>query len=330
VRVLFWPNHGSYASAFFQGAHEYLVPWAPEGGPFASGRGGYDDFWPASVVEVPVEALRNQPVDIVVLQRLEELELAERWLGRRPGRDVPALYLEHNTPRGDVTGMVHPLADRTDLLIVHVTHFNAAFWDTGRAPITVVEHGVVDPGHRYTGELPHLGVTINEPARRRRVTGADLLPRFARAGHIDLFGIDGDLLGPAIGLGSEALTWVGDIPMSRMQPMLAERRVYLHPNRWTSLGLSLLEAMHLGMPVVAFASTEALRAVPPEVGVLSTDVEALVAGAARLLADPEEARRRGDAARAVVLERYGLPRFLAAWDQVLGDVVERGGRSAPA
>jgi len=328
--VLFWPIHGSYASAFFQGAHEYLVPVSPEGGPFASGRGGYDDFWPASVVAVPVESLREQPVDVVVLQRPEELEVAERWLGRRPGHDVPALYLEHNAPRGDVTGMVHPLADRSDIPIVHVTHFNAAFWDSGRAPVTVVEHGVVDPGHRYTGELPRLGVTINEPARRRRVTGADLLPRFARAGHVDLFGIAGDLLGPAIGMGPDALTWVGDIPMTRMQPLLAQRRVYLHPNRWTSLGLSLLEAMHLGMPVVAFASTEALRAVPPEAGVLSTDVEALVDGAARLLADPGEARDRGAAARAFVLQHYGLQRFLDAWDMVLADVAARRGRTLAA
>jgi hypothetical protein len=328
--VLFWPIHGSYASAFFQGPHEYLVPWSAEGGPFASGRGGYDDYWPASVVAAPVESLRDQPVDVVVLQRPEELEIAERWLGRRPGRDVPALYLEHNAPRGDVADMVHPLADQTAIPIVHVTHFNAAFWDSGRAPVTVVEHGVVDPGHRYIGELPHLGVTINEPARRRRVTGADLLPRFARAGHIDLFGIDGDLLAPALGMDRSALTWVGDIPMTRMQPVLAQRRVYLHPNRWTSLGLSLLEAMHLGMPVVVFAATEALRAVPPEVGVLSTDVEALVDGAAGLLADPDEARRRGEAARAFVLEHYGLQRFLDAWDVVLGDVAARGGRSAAA
>lgn len=34
---------------------------------------------------------------------------------------------------------------------------------------------------------------------------------------------------------------------------MARRRVYLHTARWTSLGLSLLEAMHLGMPVVAVA-----------------------------------------------------------------------------
>ena len=39
---------------------------------------------------------------MVVLQRPDELDLAERWLGAAPGRDVPAVYVEHNTPRGDV------------------------------------------------------------------------------------------------------------------------------------------------------------------------------------------------------------------------------------
>ena len=34
-----------------------------------------------------------------------------------------------------------------------------------------------------------------------------------------------------------------------MHAELARRRLYLHPIRWTSLGLSLIEAMQLGMPV---------------------------------------------------------------------------------
>jgi hypothetical protein len=33
-----------------------------------------------------------------------------------------------------------------------------------------------------------------------------------------------------------------------MHGELARRRVYIHPLRWTSLGLSLIEAMQLAMP----------------------------------------------------------------------------------
>jgi glycosyltransferase involved in cell wall biosynthesis len=101
---------------------------------------------------------------------------------------------------------------------------------------------------------------------------------------------------------------------------MARRRLYLHPIRWTSLGLSLLEAMHLGMPVVALGTTEVHEAVPPAAGVVSTKVDVLAAAARRLLQDPAEAAERGRAARAAALERYGLERFLADWNGVLQGV----------
>jgi glycosyltransferase involved in cell wall biosynthesis len=90
--------------------------------------------------------------------------------------------------------------------------------------------------------------------------------------------------------------------------------------RWTSLGLSLLEAMHLGMPVVALATTEAVEAVPPEAGVLSTRPERLWAGVREFLNDEDAARLAGKAARAAALERYGLARFLRDWDALLQEV----------
>jgi glycosyltransferase involved in cell wall biosynthesis len=101
---------------------------------------------------------------------------------------------------------------------------------------------------------------------------------------------------------------------------MARRRVYLHPIRWTSLGLSLIEAMHLGMPVVALATTEAPEAVPPAAGTVSTDVRLLAEEVRRLVADPGLARERGAAARAAALDRYGLERFLADWDDLLEEV----------
>jgi glycosyltransferase involved in cell wall biosynthesis len=323
MRILLWPVHGTYTDALVRGDHEYLLPWSPGGGAFTGGRGGYDPHWPANVRNTPPERLRDAGVDVVIVQRVEEIEVAERWLGRRLGRDVPAVFLEHNAPGATAYGSVHPLADQRHIPIVHVTHFNDVFWDAGRAATVVIEHGVVDPGYRYTGERPALAVVVNEPARRGRVVGADLLPRFTTAGHIDLFGIDGDRLAPDLGLSPSELTFVGDVPLSKMHPVLAERRVYLHPLRWTSLGLALLEAMHLGLPVVALAATEVPRAVPREAGAVSSDVGELVAAARALLRDPEEARRRGRIAREAALARYGHARFLRDWDTVLTDVASR-------
>jgi glycosyltransferase involved in cell wall biosynthesis len=96
--------------------------------------------------------------------------------------------------------------------------------------------------------------------------------------------------------------------------------VYLHPIRWTSLGLSLIEAMHLGMPVVALATTEAPDAIPAGAGVVSTRVERLAEAVREFMSDPELARETGRAARGAALERYGLERFLGRWDEVLEEV----------
>ena len=87
--------------------------------------------------------------------------------------------------------------------------------------------------------------------------------------------------------------------------------------------------MHLGLPVLALAATEASRAVPPEAGRISANVHDLVQTAAELLTDPDEARTRGMAAREFALARYGLAAFLAAWDNTLSDITTRGGSTIP-
>lgn len=311
MNILLWHVHGSWTTSFVHGKHRYLIPATPDRGPYGLGR-ARTYTWPESAAEVSPEQLRTAEVDVVILQRPEELDLAQQWLGRRPGRDLPAIYVEHNTPKdGQVPNSRHPMADRDDLVLVHVTHFNQLFWDAGRTPVTVIEHGVPDPGHLYTGELPRAAAVINEPIRRWRVAGTDLLPRFAP---VDVFG-----MGTAP-LAEHGLTPQDDLPQRRMHRELARRRVYVHPNRWTSLGLSLLEAMTMGMPVVVLASTEAVEAVPPEAGVLSTRPDVLAEAVRSYIADPALARQAGKAARAAALERYSLHRFLGDWDRLLLEV----------
>src|SRR5215213_1205712 len=310
MRILLWHVHGAWTTAFVHGDHDYVVPVLPDRGP--DGVGIAQTYaWPQDrVTELAPERLRDEDFDVVVLQRPHELEhLVEDWLGRRPGRDIAAVYVEHNAPQGRIADMRHPAADRDDLVLVHVTHFNALFWDTGATPTRVIEHGIVDPGARYSGELPRGAAVINEARRRARVTGTDLLERFSAAAPVDLFGIDAGALGG-----------IEDLPQERLHAEMARRRVYLHPIRWTSLGLSLLEAMHLGMPVVALGTTEAVEAVPADAGVLSPRPEVLWAAVREFLHDEDAARLAGKAARAAALERYGLQRFLGDWDALLEEV----------
>jgi hypothetical protein len=319
MKVLLWHVHGSWTTAFVAGDHDYLIPVLPDRGPDGLGRARTWD-WPASARELPPERLRDEQIDVVVLQRMRDLDLVREWLGREPGRDLPAVFLEHNAPDGGVPLTRHPLADRDDIPIVHVTHFNRLFYDNGRAPTAVIEHGIVDPGERWTGELARAAVVVNEPVRRGRYVGADLLPGLAAAAPVDVFGMGLSGLHAAYGLDPDRVALHDDPPQAAMHAELARRRVYVHPVRWTSLGLSLLEAMHLGMPVVVLASTEAVEAVPPEAGVLSTRPERLWAAVREYLHDEDAARLAGKAARAAALERYGLPRFLSDWDELLEEV----------
>ena len=310
MRVFLWHVHGYWTTALVQGVHQYFVPVVPDRGPDGRGRGLTWD-WPDSVVELTPDEAAEGEIDVVVLQRPEELEgLAGRWLGgRRPGHELPAVYVEHNAPQGRVSDMRHPGADRPELTVVHVTHFNDLFWDTGSTPTRVIEHGIVDPGYRYTGDLPRAAVAINEARRRRRVTGTDLLERFASEVPLDVFGIDAEKVGG-----------IDNLPQESLHDEMARRRAYLHPIRWTSLGLSLIEAMHLGMPVVALATTEAPEAVPAGAGVVSTRIDALSAALRQFMHEPELARQAGRSARAAARERYGLERFLADWDDLLEEL----------
>ena len=204
MRILIWHLHGSWMTSFVQGPHDYLVPVTPDRGPFGLGRARTWD-WPASVVEVTPPQLRDTPVDMVVLQRPEELALAADWLGRVPGRDVPAVYVEHDTPTGPAAGTPHPMAGTEGIMIVHVTQFNARYWDCGRSPVAVIEHGIADPGARWTGEVARAAVVINDPLTRGRTVGTDLLAGFARHAPLDVFGMRVTGLGRAQGMTAGAV-----------------------------------------------------------------------------------------------------------------------------
>jgi glycosyltransferase involved in cell wall biosynthesis len=301
-------------TSFVHGPHRYLVPVLPDRGPDGLGRARTYP-WPDAVQEVTPQQLAGEPFDVVVLQRPHEIELVHAWTGRRPGVDVPALYVEHNTPRGDVADWRHPLAGDDRIPIVHVTDFNAAMWDNGRAPVQVIEHGIPDPGYRWTGERATLAVCVNEPVRRWRVSGMDLAATIAQDVPIEVYGMGVTGLAERIGTGLAGVH--EDVPQAVLHGELARHRAYLHPYRWTSLGLALLEAMMLGLPVLAPAATAVPDAVPPGAGLVSASVDELARLARRLVADPDLAAQLGMAGRRYATERFGLDRFLRDWNTAL-------------
>ncbi|WP_198036852.1 glycosyltransferase [Nocardia sp. BMG51109] len=315
LNVLVWHVHGSWTTSFVQGEHTYLVPTDPALGSWALGRCGRS--WPDRAIEIAPADLVDTRVDAVVLQRPRELDLVREWLGREPGSEIPAVYVEHNTPREHAARTRHPLADRTDIPLVHVTDFNNLMWDNGCCPTVVIPHGVLDPGYRYSGELPRAATSINEPLRRWRVTGTDLLSPLSDAAPIDVYGIATENLHHPLHSTPDRIQGCGDLNQAALHRELARHRMFVHTPRWTSLGLSLIEAMYLGMPVVAVGTAEAALSVPAEAGIVSTDLGILAEAMRQLLAEPAFAELTGKYARQWARATFGIDAFVRRWDELL-------------
>jgi glycosyltransferase involved in cell wall biosynthesis len=318
LRVLTWHVHGSYLQYLARAPHDFYVPYKPDRPEGYRGRG--DPRWPENLLEIPAAEVPDAEFDCVLFQS------RRNWLEDRLGllterqRTLPSVYVEHDPPREHPTDTRHPVDD-PGVLLVHVTPFNELMWDSGRTPTTVIDHGVTIPeGVRYTGELERGLVVVNNLAMRGRRLGADVFERVRRRVPLDL-----------VGMGSEQLGGLGEVPHHELPGFAARYRFLFNPIRYTSLGLAVCEAMLVGLPVVALATAEYARAIENGVsGYVDTDVEALTRRMQRLLEKPDEARRLGEGARRRAQERFSIERFAADWDRALRRAVATAGRKLAA
>ena len=309
-RVLTWHVHGSYLDSLARTGHELFIPVAePE-------RAGYAGRWPEwgpNVIEVPERDVRDLDVDLVLFQSRSAWEQDQHTVLSAEQRRLPRIYLEHDPPREHPTDTRHWVAD-PDVLLVHVTHFNNLMWDSGPTPTRVIEHGVAVPEDvRWTGDLERGIVVINDLATRGRRLGADLFLAARQDIPLDL-----------VGMHAEALGGIGEVRRADLAAVAARYRFFFNPIRYTSLGLAFIEAMMIGMPIVAFATTEIPVVLEDgESAILATDLPTLVDGMRALLDDRDLAARLGAAGRDIALARFGIDRFAADWTRAFEDVTER-------
>ncbi len=323
IRVLTWHVHGNYLLYLSRAQVEFHLPVKAGAASGHGGRGRTFPF-PERVVDVPAEEVRDREFDCILFQTRANHEVDQHEILSDAQKRLPRITLEHDTPQPHPTDSRHWFDD-PDGLLVHVTPFNALMWDSGRTPTRVIEHGVFVPeGVRYTGELERGIVVINHLRSRGRLLGSDVFERARAEVPLDLVGMD-----------AESLGGLGEIEPMRLAAFEARYRFFFHPIRWTSLGLAVLEAMALGMPVVGLATTEMATAVEDGVsGRVDTDPGRLVEAMHRLLRDPAEARRLGEGARRRARERFGIDRFAREWEATFAEVAGRSGpgltRVAPA
>jgi len=316
LRILTWHVHGNYLWYLSHVPHDIFLPVRAGGGDGYGGRGASFP-WSDNVYEVPAEAVHDLDVDVVLTQSHRNWDEDRLALLSPAQLRLPHVHIEHDPPRSSPTDTRHPIDD-PDVLLVHVTAFNRLMWDSGRTPTRVIEHGVVVPeGVRYTGETERGVVVVNGLAKRGRRLGADVFEQVRAHVPLDL-----------VGMQSEDLGGLGEVPPTRLAAFVARYRFFFNPIRWTSLGLAVCEAMTIGLPIVALATTEMVTVVEDGVsGFVATDVGRLVGDMHRLLRDPCLAAEMGRAARRTALDRFSIGRFVGDWDDALHEVTGNGTRS---
>lgn len=311
LNILTWHTHGSYLYYMSKMPHRLYVVSKPGRPPGYSGRYGHMP-WGDNVIDMPIDQIRHQQFDCIIFQDDHQF-FRDQFEYLTPAQQkLPRIYIEHDTPREHPTEMRHPVDD-PNVLLVHVTHFNALMWDSGRTPTKVIEHGVVAPeGVHYRGTLERGIVVINNIARRGRRLGGDIFAEARQKVPLDL-----------VGMGAEEAGGLGEVLHHDLPNFIADYRFFFNPIRYTSLGLAVIEAMMTGVPVVALGTTEMAAVIDNgRTGFVDTNVSKLIEHMQELLRDPGLARELGQQGRLKAMERFNIQRFVADWNATLAEVTD--------
>ena len=303
LRILTWHIHGSYLYYLVQSRHEFYLPVKPGKPPGYGGRlSGFP--WPNNVHDVSAEEVRHLEFDCILFQSQQNYLKDQYEILSESQRQLPRIYLEHDPPRSHPTDTRHVVDDH-NILLVQVTASNDLMWDSGSTPTCVIEHGVIVPEDiSYTGELEKGLVVVNGLHSRGRRLGADVFTQVRDRIPLDL-----------VGMGSEIMRGSGEIQHDRLSAFESRYRFFFNPIRYTSLGLAVCEAMAIGMPIVALATTEMVTVVENGfTGYVDTNVNRLIERMQELLDRPDEAHRLSANARRYARERFNIQRFARDWD----------------
>jgi len=309
LRILTWHVHGNYLYNLTQVPHDFYLATDAARSMHHSGRSGTLP-WGPNVHEAPVETLRDTPFDVVMFQSRHEWDDVQHRILSAAQRRLPRVYIEHDPPQVHPTDTRH-WVDDPDVMLVHVTPFNALMWDSGATPTRVIEHGVLPlQAASYSGHIPRGIVVVNNLASRGRRLGLDVYREISARVPLNLYG-----------MGSTEVGGDGEVVNDRLPGVMAAHRFFFNPIRWTSLGLAIIEAMMVGLPIVGLATTELVTVIRNgENGFIDTRLDPLVDAMQRMLAQPELARELGAAARRTAEERFGIDRFVADWLDALATV----------
>jgi glycosyltransferase involved in cell wall biosynthesis len=311
IKIFTWHVHGSYLFYLSQGNFEIFIPYKNDESNGYIGRGSTFPFG-ENVRQVPVEQVRELAFDCILFQGPANFLTDQYEIFNEAQRALPKIYLEHDPPQSVPTDTQHVVNDE-NVLVIHVTHFNKLMWNNGLVQTEVIDHGIIPSVKSYSGDIESGIVVINNLSQRGRRLGLDIFEHVRRYVPLDL-----------IGIGAEKVGGIGEILHPQLPDFIRRYRFFFNPIRYTSLGLAVLEAMMLGIPVVGLATTEMVTVVENgKSGIIHTNIEYLIEKMKMLLADRGEATRLGLAGRQVVMNRFHIQRFVDDWSRVFNSVIKK-------
>jgi hypothetical protein len=304
LKVFTWHVHGGYLYYLTQSNCDFYLPVGNIQTHGYSGKVS-DDPLGDNVHEVAIDDIKNTEFDVILFQARQHYEIDQYQLFSLEQLRLPKVYVDHDPPAEHPTDTRHYVTDPS-VLLVHVTNFNRLMWNSDGIPTTVIDHGVVAPTARYQGTLERGLVVINNLHLRGRRLGYDIFEDVRRKIPLDL-----------VGLGTAEVGGLGPIRHNELPDFMAQYRFSFNPIRYTSLGLAIIEAMLVGLPIVGLATTELVSVIKSGYnGYISLDVDELVTHMKTLLNASAHARELGNNARTYALKRFDIHRFAAEWEDV--------------
>ncbi len=313
LRVLTWHIHGSYLYYLTQTDCIFYLPYKE--GSSEEGYGGRTPSfpWGDKVINVPSEKVKDVEFDCILFQSKKNYLQDQFEILTEEQRALPKIYLEHDPPRESPTNTKH-VVDDPDMLLVHVTYFNELMWNNNRTPTKVIEHGVmVDEKVSYSGEIKKGIVVINGIVKRGRRLGLDVFENVRKEIPLEI-----------VGMGSEEVGGLGEINNRQLSEFIAQYRFFFNPIRYTSLGLSVCEAMMTGVPIIGLATTEMSVTIKNNYsGFIDTNVNALIQKMEMLLNDRDKAKELGEGAKETAFEKFNIERFKRDWLETFNTVIKQ-------
>jgi glycosyltransferase involved in cell wall biosynthesis len=315
MKIFTWNVHGGYLSMFSKLNYELYIPYT-EGRPYNyDGKTpGYE--WSDNVYEISYNQINNINYDIILYQTAQHvMEEQYRCLSQSQINDAYKIYIVHS-PINDFDlvnknlGVVESHINEQMNLIVHIAEYTKKQWAKYMPSLSnksiVIYHSIPLSNIVATYSINRAVCAINDIGIRAD-SGRDEIKYLLKKIGIDLYGKNTEMIGG-----------YGSIPRENLMSILSQYSIYINPTVHNSLPMTVLEAMSIGLPVIALNTTDLHIAITDGIeGYLCNTVDDIIDKYNYLLNNKSKIQGMGINAREKIKNYFSFDRFEKSWNSII-------------